>query len=716
MRLWCTARREVVPFEPGPIVTHVHVRHHALRRHPPRPRRGRTSPTTCSSAGCATSATRPAACATSPTSTTRSSARPASSACTTSTWPPPRRPASTTTWQALGLLRVVERAAGHLGHRRHPRLHRHGARPGPRLPGRRRRVLRRRRRFPDVRLGVRLHAARRCSRYAAERGGNVDDPHKRDPLDFVLWQPSLDDEPSWESLWGPGRPGWHIECSALALRELGTTIDLHGGGADLIFPHHECERGAVRGGHRRAVRAPLDAPGDGPDGRREDVEVARQPRVRVASSARSGTPMAIRLDDRREPLPHGVGVGRHAHAPGRRAARAVAGGRARATARSTTVRAALDDDLDTPGAVAAIDAAAAAGEGVSAAAALLGVDSLEPSSDRLRARGGRAGRARVRQALPGRARRCSSPIFKGLWRVTTDRARARARAPGGAIICPNHTSVIDSFFLPARAAPAHHLRRQGRVHGLLEDEVPLPGHRHDPDRPRRRRRRRAGARHRRPGARAGRVLRHLPRGHPGPRRPAPPGPHRRRPGWRCAPARRSSRSGIVGTREIQPPDAKLPEAVQAGRGPLRPARSTSSATADRADDRLVLRQIIDEVMYEIRELTGPGVRRRVRHQEGRDVPGGRDRPTWSSSTRPAATGTAPATRRRRVGPAPRCCSPAGLSRATGSRRSRGLRYRRPHGRRDHDPVARRFDACVGRRHHRRRVWPRTSARAWPRRP
>ena len=76
---------------------------------------------------------------------------------------------------------------------------------------------------------------------AAERGGNPDDPNKRDPLDFVLWQPSAPDEPSWESLWGPGRPGWHIECSALALRELGTTIDLHGGGSDLIFPHHECE-------------------------------------------------------------------------------------------------------------------------------------------------------------------------------------------------------------------------------------------------------------------------------------------------------------------------------------------------------------------------------------------------------------------------------------------------------------------------------------------
>jgi len=77
---------------------------------------------------------------------------------------------------------------------------------------------------------------------AAQRGGAIDDPNKRDPLDFVLWQPSRDDEPAWDSPWGPGKPGWHIECSALAQRELGGTIDLHGGGVDLIFPHHECER------------------------------------------------------------------------------------------------------------------------------------------------------------------------------------------------------------------------------------------------------------------------------------------------------------------------------------------------------------------------------------------------------------------------------------------------------------------------------------------
>ncbi|MSO39119.1 MAG: cysteine--tRNA ligase [Ilumatobacteraceae bacterium] len=77
---------------------------------------------------------------------------------------------------------------------------------------------------------------------ARERGGDVDNPDKRDPLDFVLWHPSASDEPSWEAVWGAGRPGWHIECSALALRELGETIDLHGGGSDLIYPHHECER------------------------------------------------------------------------------------------------------------------------------------------------------------------------------------------------------------------------------------------------------------------------------------------------------------------------------------------------------------------------------------------------------------------------------------------------------------------------------------------
>jgi len=78
-------------------------------------------------------------------------------------------------------------------------------------------------------------------RLARARGGNPDDPHRRAPLDFVLWQPSLADEPAWRAPFGVGRPGWHIECSAMAMREHGATLDLHGGGTDLIFPHHECE-------------------------------------------------------------------------------------------------------------------------------------------------------------------------------------------------------------------------------------------------------------------------------------------------------------------------------------------------------------------------------------------------------------------------------------------------------------------------------------------
>ncbi|HYH13237.1 MAG TPA: cysteine--tRNA ligase [Thermomicrobiales bacterium] len=76
---------------------------------------------------------------------------------------------------------------------------------------------------------------------ANERGNKPDDPNKRDPLDFILWQAASPGEPTWDSPWGPGRPGWHIECTAMATKYLGKTLDIHGGGYDLIFPHHECE-------------------------------------------------------------------------------------------------------------------------------------------------------------------------------------------------------------------------------------------------------------------------------------------------------------------------------------------------------------------------------------------------------------------------------------------------------------------------------------------
>jgi cysteinyl-tRNA synthetase len=75
-----------------------------------------------------------------------------------------------------------------------------------------------------------------------ESGARIEvDPNKEDPLDFALWKGSKPGEPAWDSPWGPGRPGWHIECSAMSMHYLGETFDLHGGGQDLVFPHHENE-------------------------------------------------------------------------------------------------------------------------------------------------------------------------------------------------------------------------------------------------------------------------------------------------------------------------------------------------------------------------------------------------------------------------------------------------------------------------------------------
>ena len=75
------------------------------------------------------------------------------------------------------------------------------------------------------------------------------DTHKRDPLDFVLWKAAKPGEPSWDSPWGPGRPGWHIECSVMSEQHLGKHFDIHGGGADLQFPHHENEIAQSEGAH-----------------------------------------------------------------------------------------------------------------------------------------------------------------------------------------------------------------------------------------------------------------------------------------------------------------------------------------------------------------------------------------------------------------------------------------------------------------------------------
>src|SRR5579871_3500600 len=87
-------------------------------------------------------------------------------------------------------------------------------------------------------------------------GARVDvAPYKRDPMDFVLWKPSQPGEPAWPSPWGMGRPGWHIECSAMAGALLGETFDIHAGGIDLIFPHHENEIAQSRCGHGTPLMA-----------------------------------------------------------------------------------------------------------------------------------------------------------------------------------------------------------------------------------------------------------------------------------------------------------------------------------------------------------------------------------------------------------------------------------------------------------------------------
>ena len=210
---------------------------------------------------------------------------------------------------------------------------------------------------------------------AAEHGGKPDDPHKRDPLDFVLWQKSAPDEPAWDSKWGPGRPGWHIECSALAMRELGETVDIHGGGSDLIYPHHECEAAqseVVTG--KQFVRLWMHQAMVRMDGAKMSKSLGNL--VFVSDLLKEYDPRAIRLaivahhyrdswewDDSIMP----------AAAERLEAWQAGADGRADASpAVLDQVRAFLDDDLDTPSAVAAIDDAASTG-GIASAAALLGV-------------------------------------------------------------------------------------------------------------------------------------------------------------------------------------------------------------------------------------------------------------------------------------------------------------------------------------------------------
>jgi cysteinyl-tRNA synthetase len=209
-------------------------------------------------------------------------------------------------------------------------------------------------------------------------GARVDSDkyEKEDARDFVLWKATKPGEPTWDPGIGPGRPGWHIECSAMAMHEHGPTLDLHGGGTDLIFPHHECERAQSEAATGEPfVRHWMHVGMVYKDGEKMSKSLGNL--VFVDKLRETWDPRAIRLavlehhyrhswewDEEMMPraaarLDRWLGAAGPAGPDGKGLAEA---------------REALDDDLDTPGAVAAVDDAVARGEGVLEAAALLGVD------------------------------------------------------------------------------------------------------------------------------------------------------------------------------------------------------------------------------------------------------------------------------------------------------------------------------------------------------
>lgn len=215
---------------------------------------------------------------------------------------------------------------------------------------------------------------RRMVEIGRDRGELADPPGRRHPLDTVLWQPSGPDEPTWEARWGRGRPGWHVECTSLALSELGAPIDLHGGGADLVHPHHEYERAqadAVVGG--RFVRHWMH------------VGMVTRRGAKMAKSAGNLVfvgDLVARFSGasvRRAVLEHHYRSTWEWHddAPAAAASRLERwwGRPHRGEFDPGVVRAHLDDDLDVPGALAAIDAAANAGFDVTSAARLVGFTS-----------------------------------------------------------------------------------------------------------------------------------------------------------------------------------------------------------------------------------------------------------------------------------------------------------------------------------------------------
>jgi L-cysteine:1D-myo-inositol 2-amino-2-deoxy-alpha-D-glucopyranoside ligase len=201
-------------------------------------------------------------------------------------------------------------------------------------------------------------------RLARARGGNPDDPHRRAPLDFVLWQPSLADEPAWRAPFGVGRPGWHIECSAMSMHEHGPTLDLHGGGTDLIFPHHECEVAqseALTG--QPFVKHWLHSAMVNYEGEKMSKSLGNL--VFISDLLKVADPRAIRLALMRHHYRHGFEWFDTDLEEGNAMLHRLLAAAERSTGPDPTpyaerVRAALDDDLDTPHALDALDDLASA--------------------------------------------------------------------------------------------------------------------------------------------------------------------------------------------------------------------------------------------------------------------------------------------------------------------------------------------------------------------
>ncbi len=200
-----------------------------------------------------------------------------------------------------------------------------------------------------------------------ETGDLPEDPNKEDPLDFHLWLAARPGEPTWESPWGPGRPGWHIECSEMATRYLGTPLDIHGGGADLIFPHHcsEIAQSETLTPDRPFSRYWMHVGLVGMDG--EKMSKSRGNLAFVRDLIPVFGPDAIRYYllgfPYREPFSYEQSHLAAATERWRRIAAALIGPSAEGPGEGATTLqrrflAAMDNDLDTPTAIAALDALA----------------------------------------------------------------------------------------------------------------------------------------------------------------------------------------------------------------------------------------------------------------------------------------------------------------------------------------------------------------------